>query len=302
MPHTLLIGGPDHTWRDLRKAHPDRPWLCLDPGDPDTGLLARVALRTDRGWLWRFYGALDPLRAPHSLLAAAAELLREMGEDGFVRLFPWRRSPLARETALLVDRLVRPARILCADPDALSESGWTVGPEATEPNRGFPPVVVQAQRRAHWYALLDQSELREIPLADTVLLGARIGSGIRLPLSEVEGCGVRALWAERCGPTLYLVCKEGPDQDAILRATSVFECSRAQVVSPDQFEGLVCGLSRLNGDDFALGVLQSIDFASGVLRLWTDAVPPLSAPVVKLGGLRLGAKGVELGELKPWQV
>lgn len=302
MPLTLLIGGPEHTWRDLRKENPDQPWLCLDPGDPDTGLLARISLHTDRGWLWRFYGSLDPLRAPHSLIAAAAELLREMGSEGFVRLFPWRRSPLARGTALLVDRLVRPARILCASPDALAEKGWTVGPEAIDPNRGFPPVVVQAQRRAHWYGLLERAEPAELPLADTVLLGARIGSGSRLDPKLAEDCGVKALWVERCGSTLLLVCEEQPGQDAILRATTVLECARATVVAPSQFEGLLCGLSRLNGDDFALAVIQSIDFRTGSIRLLADAVPPVAAPVLKLGALRIGARGVELGELKPWQV
>ncbi|MCX7799668.1 MAG: hypothetical protein N2109_04925 [Fimbriimonadales bacterium] len=302
MPLTLLVGGPGDSFRELRKEHPDAPWLCLDPADPDTGLLGRIALQRQEGWLWRFYGSLNPLRSPHVVLGALAELLPLLGGEGFVRLFPWRRAPLARELALVVDRLVRPDRIVCADPDALQERGWSTGPQTIELPNPFPQVVVQAQRRAHWHALLSRATLCELPLNDTLLMGARIGSGSRLDAAALSDAGVRAVWAERTEGTLYLVCEQPPGDEALRRAAQNVGCDRSEAVPTERFAGLLCGLARLNGDDFALGVLQGIDFKEGTIRVWTDAVPPVSAPILKLGGLRLDAKGAELGELRPWQV
>lgn len=302
MPLTLLVGGPSGSFRDLRREHAEAPWLCLDPSDPDTGLLGRVALQRPGGWTWRFYGSLNALRSPHLLLGALTELMPLLGRDGFVRMFPWRRTPLARELALVVDRIVKPDRIVCTDPDALQERGWSTGPQAAEPQKPFPEVVVQAQRRAHWHAMLSRSTVCELSLKETLLMGARIGSGKRLDPASVSESGLRALWAERTGNTLYIVCESPPREDATARAAAAFGCDRVEVATAERFRGLLCGLTRLNGDDFALGILDGIDFREGIIRLRTDAVPPVSAPILKLGGLRLDAKGAELGELRPWQV
>lgn len=302
MARTLLIGGPDASWRELRKANPAAPWLCLDPSDPDNGLLGRAVLHPEDRKAWRFFGGLDPLRAPHVMVGIAAELMRSMPNEGFVQLFSVRAAPLVRETALWIARLVGPEKILVADADGLGLEGWPVGPEWVDAVRPYPWVVVEAQRKAHWLAVLEQCENHEFPLASVSVQGARLGSGEKLDVLELARCGVEAQWAERSAGTLFAVVEENPKDEATNRALNVFDCKRVVYAEPSAYIGLLCAFSRQSGEDFGFGVIDHIDFPAGMVYSRTTAVAPAPVRILKLGGLRLGKAGSELGELRPWQV
>lgn len=303
MGRTLLLGDSHSGWRDWLKAHlAGRDLLLLDPSDATHGAPGRLSLERDgRIVAWRFYGSLDPLRAPHVLVAAAAALLRESSEDAVVQLFPISPSPLAMQTAHAIADLVAPGHIW-AQPGLADRKGWPVGPEPVEGEQGFPEIVRHAQRKAQWLKLLEDGEAHEVELSSVSVQGTRLGSGAQVPRSELDAAGLEALRGELLGKTLLVVCGTEPDDGVVGRALDRFHCQRIVAVRPDAYDRLLCAFARDGGEPLGMGVVERVDFQTGLVHARCTAVAPAPVRTLQLGSLRVDADGNECGEYRPWQV
>jgi polynucleotide 5'-kinase involved in rRNA processing len=297
---TLLIGTPQTTWRDwLRAERGRRDLLCLDPADPEHEHLARVVLlRGERPLFTRFYGSLDPQRAPHVLIAAVARALPLLAEDALIQLFAYRPTPTLRQAAQLVAELVRPERVLASAGVSVPFEAETV-----ELDKAFTPSVQLAQRKAQWMKLRENGEPHEVDLRAVRLEGARLLAGTVLDASLRDAAGLGdALHAERQGRTLFVVAPYEAEDGEIGRAMDVVGCSRAVFAHPDSYRGLLCGFARNHGEDFGTGFVEEIDWTTLRAQILCDAVPPAPVQTLRLGALRVDASGNERGEVRPWLV
>lgn len=305
MARTLLIGSPGVTWRAWLKQHRGkRDLLVLDPTDPDHGHLGRLALfKGSKTSQSRFYGSLDPSRAPHVILASLIQMLDSASTDVIVQLFPLKGGPLLRNVALLVSQIVRPDEILVPEHPPFELDGFPVGPQEVELEAAFPEPVQAAQRKANWLKLLERCEMHEVDIARVSVEGARLGSGRKVRLEQLEKLGIdEPLHAEVSGGTLFLVAEEEPPEGMVARALDVYHCGRAHIVPPGAYNGLLCSFGRQDGEDFGTGVVQSIDFTTQSAKILCDAVAPAPVRILKLGGLKVDTAGREMGEIRPWQV
>jgi polynucleotide 5'-kinase involved in rRNA processing len=110
------------------------------------------------------------------------------------------------------------------------------------------------------------------------------------------------LHAEVGGGTLFLISEKEVEDHHLPRALDVFHCGRVHVIPPDSYEGLLCSFARQHGEDFGMGMIQTIDFESKTAKILSDAVPPAPVRILKIGGMRIDTAGRELGEVRPWQV
>jgi len=302
---TLLIGHPGVSWREWLKEHRgNSDLLCLDPNEPSLGTPARlVLLKEHRPTFSRFYGSLDPQKGPHVVLAALAQAMPNLSEDAKVLLPPYRPTPLLRQLVSLAAQIVRPTEILVGKGTPLAHDGLPIGPEEVELEAAFPPLVQQAQRKAQWMKLLENSEMHEVSLREVSVEGARFGSGTILSADERKTAGLGVvLHAEKMGATLFIVAEGEVEEAEIARALDFTHCTKAQFAEPSWFENLLCSFARQSGEDFGMGMVQSMDWNARTARILCTAVPPAPVRILRLGTLRVDRTGRELGELRPWQV
>ena len=304
MGRTLLVGDGTSDWREWLQSHGERDLVCLDPADASHGPAARLVIwRGGRAVAWRFYGSLDPLRAPHVLVAAAAALLAEAAEDAIVMLPPLRPTPLARQLAFALADLVGPTSLLIPEGSKIDGAGWPVGPESVPRAPAFPEVVRHAQRKANWLKLLEDGEDHRVELARVSLQGARLGSGRPIVRTDLDALGLGAVQhAEIAGRTLLLVGEDDPEDGPLARAMDRHHVERVHSVRPSAYEGLLCAMEREGGQPLGMGRVTSISFATGVAHVRCTAVAPAPVRTLRLGALRIDADGNELGEVRPWQV
>lgn len=305
MPGQLLIGSPNVSWRDwLRQNRNGRDLLIADPADTTLSWPGRVSLwRGDKLVAWRFYGSLSPLRAPHVILGAAIKLAGLSEGPPIVQCFPYRPGPLLRQTLLTLAEVLRPDQILLSSDAGIDLADWPVGPEEIELEKGFPPMVETVHRRAQWIKLLEDCAPHDVSLRNVAIEGSRLGAGTPLSSAERQRIGLRqALHAELCGTTLLVISEEPVDDAHISAALDASHASKIHLLHPDRYQDLLCSFARSGGEDFGMGVIRSIDFDSGRALIDCTAVPPTPVQVLRMGGLRLGADGTELGEVRPWEV
>lgn len=305
MARTVLIGGPETTWHEWIKDHrPDRDFLNLDPADPAQEPPGRFTLmKGSRLAAWHFYGSLDPNRAPHVLLAALVNLLQFAEAELVIQLPAYSPSPLLRQTIHLALQLSQPDEILIAKGSALEGERFATVAESVELPEALLPTVQAAQRKAHWLRMLEQCEEHQVDLDKVQLSGARLGSGRRLTRPELTNAGLKEVqYAESCGPVLYLVSKLEPDGEHLGRALNIFGAQRASVILPSAVEGLLCAFARQSGEDFGMGLIQSINFETRKVYALTTAIAPAPVKTIRLGSLKIDTAGRELGEIRPWEI
>ncbi len=300
---TLLIGGPAASWRAWERENVRGDLLVLDPADATYGPPAVLRLVRGERPVWtRLYGSLDPRRAPHVLVAALAEGIARAGDDLTVRLLAFRSTPLLRQTVGLVASVLRPDRILVAEGTDLDLDGFPLGPEIVAVEPGFPPMVQEAMRKAQWMKMLEACAPHEIDLRTVTLEGTRLGSGRPLTIEERRRAGLEgAVHVEGTGRALLIVA-DRPDERMVARALDVTHSAKAVLVDPRGYEGIVLSFVRPNGEEFGHGRVERIDWEAMTLHAVCTAVPPVPVQILRLGSLRLDAKGVERGETKPWAV
>lgn len=288
---TFLLGHPDCSWRPwLRENTHGRAVLCLDPSEPILGPPGRLVLSVGEKPVWsRFYGSLTAQRSPHLFLVAAYEAIRLFPNDLIVQCFGYRRSPLMRHILTELVSITRPDEIVIAENTDVEIVGERVECEATLPS------VRAATRKAHWMKLLGESQEHEVDLRRVSVQGGRLGSGVPVQVDF-------AAYAERCGSGLFVVAEEEPKDSDLTLALDANLCSRATIAAPNQFENLYVSFARANGEDFGLGFIQRIDWSARVATVMGNAVLPAPVKILRLGSLRVAPEGIELGELRPWQV
>lgn len=305
MARTLLLSSAGFSWRDWLKEHrKDWDLVCLDPAEPSQSPPGRLTLHKGTKPAYsRFYGSLDPSRAPHVIVAALAQMLELAGPDCIVQLFAIRNSPLLRQLTSLCAQLVQPDQVLAPKGAGLDLEGFPVGPEEIEIEAAFPAMVQQAQRKAQWLGLIEKCTEHEVELRRVSIEGARLGSGSSLHPDLLAKAGLSdVVHAEVAGGTLLLITDSEPDDSTVSRALDVTHASRAAVVNPDAYENLLCSFARQSGEDFGMGIIRSIDFAGGIAKIACTAVAPAPVRILRLGGMRVDLSGRELGEARPWGV
>ena len=304
MARTLLIGGPAVSWRAWEKENLKGDDLfVLDPADATHGTPTVLRLMRGERPLWtRLYGSLDPRRAPHVLVAALAEGVAHAGEGLTVRLFAVRPTPLLRQTVGLVASVLRPERIVVPEGTDLDLDGFPVGPETPTLEPAFPSMVQDAMRKAQWMKMLEACAPHEVDLRTVTLEGARLGSGRALSLEERRRAGLEgAAHVEQTGRALLIVA-DAPDERMVARALDVTHSTKAVLAAPRAYEGLVLSFVRPSGEEFGFGRVERIDWEAGILHASCTALPPVPVGIVRLGSLRIDAKGGERGETRPWEV
>jgi hypothetical protein len=111
-----------------------------------------------------------------------------------------------------------------------------------------------------------------------------------------------AVHAEVAGTSLFVVATASLDDADAARALNSLHATRLYTALQSDYEDLVCSLARGSGEDFAFGIVRNIDFRRDTVSLQSDAVPPAPATILRLGTLRVDARGNERGETRPWTV
>lgn len=301
MEVTLLIAGSRKSWRGWLDEHlSGRDLLMLDPAETRFGPAGRVCLvRHNKVVDWRFIGGIDVQRAPHIFLASVAELYQH-STNPVVQLFTFRPLPLHRQTALRVAQMLQPSKIYVETAADLDPEGWPVSVEAISLPGNVPEIVETAQRKARWMELLETGHSHHISLKRVSIQDGRLGSGVPLSAAEREKSGLKdAVWAEVSASTIFVVSDEEPPTQ---RALDVTHTTKLVWAKPSAYDGLLVSFARQSGEDFDLGLVESVDFAGGEMTVRSPAIPPAPVRILKLGGLRVDPSGNELGETKPWQV
>ena len=301
MKRTVLVGHPSISWRPwIKDNRGNRDFLCLDPSDATYGQPGTLTLfRGDRHLYQRFYGSLDPSRAPHVLFAGLVEALTHTDKDLLIQLFVYRVTPLLRQTLHLALQHINADEVFIPEPlrDAVPNGTVLIGID-----KAFPNLVQIAQRKAQWLDLLERCEEHVVDLNECRLEGSRLGSGQRLGLNQREKLGLDKAYAETIGSSLFIVSEDEFDERTISRAMDFSHTNRVSLAAPDLYQGALCAFSKQSGEDFGFGIIDHIDFEKMKAFVRCTAVPPVPVPILRIGSLRIDAQGNEHGELKPWQV
>lgn len=301
MGRTVLLAESGLSWREWLKTHRgDADLLVLDPGDASHGPSSRIrVLRGEKPIFDRFYGSLDPQKAPHLIVGALVEALEIASPNLVIQLYPYRVTPVLRQTTQLLLQLIKPDRALV---NAGFKGRFPGTFEEVELEKSMPSQVIAAQRKAQWLSMIEKCEEHSVDLSETILSGSRLGAGNPIGEARKTKLGLDGAYVEVSGSTLYIVTDDEFSDDVISTSLDVTGCARAHFVSPSVYEGVLCSFAKLSGEDFGYGFLRSVDFLNLRAQVLCTAIPPVPVPMLKLGSLRIDEKGNELGEMKPWTV
>ena len=301
MPATLLVADPKWTWRDWLKSDlADRDFVCLDLSDADHGPPGRVfVLQKGKVRAWRLVGSVHAQRNPTDLLVGALDMLSHAGRDPVVLTFQMRETPVLRQMALALAEAVKPAEILVPEGSAFLHEPWPVATQTVTIETALPENARAAQRRARWLEMLESCVEHEVELDHVGLMGVRLGSGRRLHGAPFDELGVRV---ESYGSTLLVVSEKQIDEVVAGEALNLAHATNLALVAPTAYDGLLCSFVRGTGEDFGIGVIKSIDFASRTAAVLNTAVAPAPVRALRIGSLRIDSTGKETGETRPWAV
>lgn len=290
---TLLVGVVGHSWRGWLDGF-EGPVCVADPHLGDFGYPGRVGvLESGKITDWRFVGSLEGTRNPLGLVLGCLDLVRDW-DDGAVIGPVGKDSPASRQLLISLAQGLGVERIVIPKGSGFGGWGWPVGPEEVGVSADFPALVKDAQRRARWLSLIEDSGVHEVVLADVRVMGARLGSGRRVDL----GAGL----AEVGGSVLHWVTREEVGEDRISALMNEFHVGRVNLVDPRTYHGTICSFAHEEGRDFGMGVVKRFDEERGVVEILSPAVVPAPVRILKLGSLRVDSQGREIGEHAPWAV
>lgn len=304
MGATLLVQTPSFSWREWLKNHrTDRDILCLDPTDATFGQPCRFSLiRRERPVWERFYGSLDPGRAPHVLIASFVEGISLATENSLVLLPPFRNSPVMRQTLQLIFDLAKSSEILVPEGVVLPRFRSQHVFESVNLEKSLPNAVQTAQRKAQWISLKERCEDHIVDLRSTIIEGVRLGSGEIVDEHQKTKLQLDGAYVEVVGSSLFVVTDQEFDDGIVTRAMDYTHTQRVHFVNPKMFQGVLCAFTKQSGEDFGFGEVDEIDFINLRARVKCTAIPPVPVKSLRLGSLRIDEKGNEIGELKPWQI
>lgn len=292
----LLVADGKSTWRDYVKPHRGS-MMILDPSDANHGAPARISyLNAGKVLDWSFVGSTDAARNPLAILVACTKFLKKADDEAIVLLFPVKNTPLHRQLALKVAQMLPLSEVLIPLESGLEYIPWPLGAESIELPEEYPTMVIEAQRRARWLELMENSYDHFVPLNQIATEGCRLGSGKRVKLDGWVG------WAEVSGDTLLLIGYEDPSEEKIAQFMDYAHARKVSVVDPSRYEGLICAFSSQEGEDFGMGIIESFDPTSAIMKIKCNAVVPAPLRILRLGQLRVDSGGKELPLLPMWSL
>ena len=164
------------------------------------------------------------------------------------------------------------------------------------------------RRTARFLNALDGSQPLQFSLDDVTLLGTGLGLGAPLPyhLQQFISQSLQrpVLHAEQISAEgLYVVTHgDGWAPSGLAAVESFFAARSVTIVAAQKFAQLMVGLLAPNGALLGLGRIDRIDFARRILTIQSPCRKPRAVAQIRLGILRLGADGRELGEVKPGEL
>jgi polynucleotide 5'-kinase involved in rRNA processing len=88
----------------------------------------------------------------------------------------------------------------------------------------------------------------------------------------------------------------------LARTLDIAGCTRAQVASPEDYNGVLCSFCRDSGEEFGFGFIREIDWEAQSAEILSTAIPPAPIRLLRVGSLRIDDRGRELGEAKPGSI
>jgi hypothetical protein len=275
----------------------------MDPTDPAFGSPAILSvIRQERPIYERFYGSLDPQRAPHVLISTMHEALGLAKPDAVIQMFAYKSVPILRQTLQLILHAFSFDKILVSHDFPVESFLFPTEPEIIEVDKSMPNSVQNAQRKARWIDLKSRCHSHTIDLRTTKIEGVRLGGGTVLDGYQKQKLGLRNSHVEVTGQTLFVVTDEEIEEGLMSRAMDFTHTNRVQFATPDLYDGCLCAFSKLNGEDFGFGTIEHIDFATLRARVLCTTIPPVPVPLLRIGSLRVDHLSNEHGELKPWTI
>jgi len=222
-----------------------------------------------------------------------------------------------------VGRALKSAKIRLLDPDFLvalqadDEVEHLLSPFAhrhrprllrLRPSRRVKPRTrdQRAARRQHKFAAYFASgrpvevPWDAVPIENSAWTSGEPAPGhLRAYAEERLACEV--LHAEVRADGLLLIISGRPDP-AALRALGPSFGGSARAIQAETLANLLVGLLGGRGETLALAVLESVDFRSRRLRLFTPLDDIARATGLRLGSLRVARDGAELGWIEPGEL
>lgn len=317
MGRRTLIIGPSQTGKTALASERCREgawFLNLDPARQSPNPPGCASLygpgMTPMGF--RFIGSLTPSQDPLAVMEALAWALDRSSDGDLVVEWPVQNpTSLHVHVSRVVTDVLRPG--LCVaigvqDPHGLLQLKPDCKVESREPETAplRSKAGLSVRQKAAWATAFSEAHTHEVSLETVGIMGARLGSGVRLEpseLAELRDLGfLSAHYGEVAHNVLYVVTPGWPGEETISQALRHFGCATLVACDPQDFAGIVCGLEDRNGTCFAVGLLVRVDFERSTLILRSPAEAPLPVHRVRFGRTRLGEGYQPIGELKPWQV
>jgi polynucleotide 5'-kinase involved in rRNA processing len=204
-----------------------------------------------------------------------------------------------RQFALALAESGAYSEVLVPEGSQFLHEPWLAPSRPVHLPEALPESARTAQRRARWLEMLEGCTEHTLQLDHIGLYGIRLGSGRRLHGSPFESLG---LHTEVYGNTLLVVSDRDLDERTVGDALNLAHATKLNLVSPRAYDGLLCSFVRGSGEDFGIGVVQSIDFEARTATFLNNAVAPAPVRNVRIGSLRIDSTGKESGDTKPWAV
>jgi polynucleotide 5'-kinase involved in rRNA processing len=176
---------------------------------------------------------------------------------------------------------------------------WPLVAGAVALPKSLPIAAQLAHRRARWLEMLEGCSEHRLSLDHLSLAGVRLGSGRRLRGAPFDEMGVHV---EVYGQSLLVITDHEPDEQTIGDALNIAHASKLHLVAPDAYDSLTCSFVRGMGEDFGMGVVQSVDWEKREITVLNTAVAPAPVRCIRIGSTRIDDTGKETGETKPWAV
>ncbi len=293
MPGTLLVPSPGM----LLPYDVGKETIVLDPEEHGFGPAGRLLLlREGKVAAWSFVGSLDPLRQPLALFSGLSALLRKADAVPDVRLFPLKKAPLAIQTALEIAHILQPERIVTIEGRGLENLPWPVGAETLSGEKAPPEMVPEARRRREFSTLSDSAQLHPFVWTSGGLMGGRLGRGT--PLARLDD----TLWAEVMAGTLFVLTPHPLTDAQLRRMMEDSNCDKVISAGPQDYKGLLVSLTRQDGSDFGLGLIEEVDLPRRTLLIRSSFPPETPIPIIKLGGMKLDSSGKQTAAVRLWSL
>jgi polynucleotide 5'-kinase involved in rRNA processing len=333
----LVIGGPDTGKTTAIRKLSDRAIetgiaatiLHADPGQVEVGLPFCVGISMptseDKGHTvttMAFIGGISPITYMPEHLAAVRRLV-DMARDYEILIVDMPgiiHGSSARRLHQMTAELITPRHLIALSHGSelnsilapmVKRSGLTI--HTIMASDQFPvrhPALREQRRAIKLAAYFNDAKPITFSLDAVALSGTWLGGGAPIAphllkyLATALVDFTRVYYAEQYGSHLGLmVSKPLPEECTALGiALEQFKATEVTVSRAPLFKDLVVGLESDNGKLLGLGRIISLDFRRRTIGISTPVRSPSAVSSIKLGGVRIGDGGIQLGLVRPGEL